>query len=217
MISAALARADEAALNRELTKLEAVVQDGKNPTNRDITLIVDAVERVFLKQPDPQKIGALIRLLKLSIGLLNLRDPSVPLDGTRPAWPAFEWHKYNEKPLFEGASPEGIDNPDTKAAYYKYLADRDDIYSRATKNKLIMENVDKVIKSLETFIQSASNKKSMLNAAATCLSAKDVPDAAANYVRSHLLKTAVDSGANIPKQQPGIKKPDLRSPAPKNS
>ena len=217
MISAALARADEAALNRELTKLEAVVQDGKNPTNRDITLIVDAVERVFLKQPDPQKKGALIRLIKLSISLLNLRDSSVPLDGTRPMWPEFEWRKYNQRPLFEGSSPEGIDNPVTKAAYYKYLADRDEMYSRATKNKLILENVNQVINSLVTFIQSASNKQAMMDAAATCLSAKDVQATTADYIRSRLLKTAVEGGANIPKQQSGIKKPDSRSPAPKNS
>lgn len=179
-----LAFADESSIELVLAKLDADVKAKERPANLPVLLV--GIEDDLLSLPEQAKANAVARSLSLSVGLLSLRDQTVPIDGSVGRWPAFDWKKYGAKPLFAGASPDSIQDKIVREAYIKALDAHDLLLNKVAAEKTLLEDIDYFLSLQRRVIKSSAAPQVLLDAASAYLSSSEVQKWAADYIKQRL-------------------------------
>lgn len=181
---APLVGADESSIELVLSKLEAEVKANQRPMNLPALLV--GIEDDLVGLPEQAKTRVVIRTLSLTVGMLGLRDRTLPADRSVSRWPAFDWKKYGATPLFAGASPDAIPDKTTREAYVKALEAHDVLLSKVAAEKSFLEDVDYFLSLERRVIKSSASPQGIFDAASSYLSTPEVSQSAAEYIRQRL-------------------------------
>ncbi len=218
LLFAPLVWADESSIELILAKLEADVKANERPMNLPVLLV--GIEDDLLGLPEQAKARIVIRSLSLSVGMLGLRDQSVPTDRSVGRWPAFDWKKYGATPLFAGASPDAIPDKTVREAYVKALEAHDVLLSKVDAEKTFLEDVNYFLSLERRVIKSSASQQRIFDAASAYLSNPKVSQSAADYIRQRLFDTqpaeatAPASMNSSPVAPPPNSLPSVQPPAP---
>ncbi len=88
-------------------------------------------ESTYKEGPEAKKLPFIKDTVNFVSAILDLCDPSMQDKLNLRIDPPFDWKKYGIRPLFNGVSPDNIENLEARDAYKKALAEHQKLLVRA--------------------------------------------------------------------------------------
>lgn len=120
-------------------------------------------ESTYKEGPEAKKLPFIKDTVNMAVTILDLCDPTT-LD--KQQWlrvdPPFDWNKYGIKPLFNGVSPDAIENDVAREAYKKALAEHQKLRARVHEEDVKATEADYCARVARDVLKSCANQPTAL-------------------------------------------------------
>lgn len=146
--------------------------------------------------PEANKLHSIKQALEQVASIYRTRDMSVPTDRMIGLWPDFDGTKLGGKPIFSGADPQSIADPQIRAAYEQALVDHDKLLSRLPIELHKLQEGDDCASEAWRILKTSSNSASLMEAVANQIAS--MPEAP--WIKERLSKIMLlgDSSKKLP-------------------
>jgi hypothetical protein len=127
-----------------------------------VSLAVSGWENPARSAPDNQKLPFIKDAIQFAAAILAKCDPSLHSSFDIGPEPPFDWQKYGIKPLFNGVSPESIEDPVAREAYKIALSDHRKLMVRVSTERQKLEEGDYCARAAFRVVESATNRKTLI-------------------------------------------------------
>jgi len=126
-----------------------------------VSLAISGCESRARSAPDNQKMPFLKDALHFAAAILAKCDPSLhSAFGIGPE-PPFDWQKYGIRPLFNGVSPDAIEDSVAREAYKSALADHRKLMVRLSAERQKLEEADYCARAAFRVVESVEDRKAL--------------------------------------------------------
>ena len=120
-------------------------------------------ESTYKEGQEAKKLPFIKDTVNMAVTILDLCDPTT-LD--KQQWlrvdPPFDWNKYGIKPLFNGVSPDAIENDEAREAYKKALAEHQKLRARVHEEDVKATEADYCSRVARDVLKSCANQPAAL-------------------------------------------------------
>lgn len=131
-----------------------------------VSLAMSGRESSARSAPDSQKLPFIKDAIHFAAVILAKCDPSLHSSFDIGPEPPFDWQKYGVKPLFNGVSPETIEDPVAREAYKNALSDHRKLMVRVSAERQKLEEGDYCARAAFRVVESSTNRKTLTEAVA---------------------------------------------------